>query len=355
MKIKINKSKFENILNTVSSATASKETIPILKGIFINHNTILATDLELGIKVTYECDEVIEKGQAVFPKKIVNIISSLPNELITIEVDENYQAKIECGNSEFNLKCFDPAEYPQFPTVEKPEILSIDSKELGQALNKVRIACSDNDTQPALTGVHFEKGYLTATNKYMLGNQKINQLQISDDVELNIPRKTVDEVVKKAKLCDDIKMEIGDNYVKFNFDDTVIISRLIEGEFPNWRQVMSDDYVTKIEVDKNLLKNVVKRSSIIAQEGDNVVKIFTEDDELKVVAKNEGEINEEVINDFEIEGDDIKISLDISYLSYVLKVLNEDTVNIKWLKKISPLTIEEDGFTFLIMPMREDK
>jgi DNA polymerase III sliding clamp (beta) subunit (PCNA family) len=71
----------------------------------------------------------------------------------------------------------------------------------------------------------------------------------------------------------------------------------------------------------------------IACDGDYVVKIFTEDDELKVVVKNEGEINEEVINDFEIEGDDIKISLDISYLSYVLKVLNEDTVNIKWLKK----------------------
>ena len=342
MKIKVWQKDLEKALSKVKGAVASNNTMPILRGIYVNHNTVLATDMELGIKTQYQA-EVEEKGATVFPNNVVEIVKQLPKGKVSIEV-KNHTAKIKCDNSEFELKCYNPDEFPQLPQVEDPKTLTLDNEKLKKAINKTKMAASNDETRPAMKGLHFSDEFVTATNTYRLSNYKVN-IGIE---ELILPVETAKEIAKIDS--EEVEIEYSDNYIKFKFDSETIISRLIEGKYPNWKQIMPSDYKTKVTANKRELKDALKRAKIVASDN-NVVKVKA-DEKLEVIANaDEGQAHE--VLDANIEGEKKKINFDVGYLLDVIKVLENDEIELRLIDKLSPLMVVENNLKYLVMPVRE--
>ena len=350
MKIKAHKKELENALKKVSPATETKATLPVLQGIYFYNDMMLATNLDTGIKTKYDC-EILEKGRAVLPgRKMLNIVKSMPNEQVTITVD-NLNAEIECGNTEFQVSGFDPEEFPELPEVGKNSTLEVDSKALAETLDKTIFALSNNDSQPALKAVCLEDGYATATNTYRLSN---TETDLSFSERLLLPGEAAKEVKKMCGAVDNVKVEYNESFIRFTFGDTVLITRLIAAEFPNWQDVLPDDceYDTLVTVDKGQLINALKRANIVAQEEGGEV-LFSISDNMKITAESdESKVNEEI--EVNTNGGEVKIKVDASYMIDGLKKIKDDTVRIELQDKLNPLVIREHGWIYVVMPIRQD-
>jgi len=350
MKIKAHKKELENALKKVSPATDTKATLPVLQGIYFYNDMMLATNLDTGIKTKYDC-EILEKGRAVLPgRKMLNIVKSMPNEQVTITVD-NLNAEIKCGNTEFQVSGFDPEEFPELPEVGENSTLEVDSNELGNILDKTIFALSSTDSQPALTAVCLEDGYATATNTYRLSNMETN---LSFDERLLLPGEAAKEVKKKCGAVDNVKIEYNESFTRFIFGNTVLITRLISGNFPNWQAVLPDDceHETLVTADKDELINALKRANIVAQEEGGEV-LFSISENMGITAESdENRVNEEI--EVDVDGEETKIKVDASYMLDGLKKIDDETVRIELQDELNPLVIREHGWIYVVMPIRQD-
>ncbi|MCF8009023.1 MAG: DNA polymerase III subunit beta [Halanaerobiales bacterium] len=345
MKLTAYKHELETALNAVAGARGSNSDMIITKGIYMKDNIVLATDLELGIKTNFKAD-IINSGAVVFPGgQILNIVKELPNEQVKITVNDNLTAKIECGNSKFEINCYNADEYPQLPRVKEPKTLEVDSSKLVEAFNKVKVAASTDETTPNLCGVYLSEGDFVATNKYRMATMETN---IKTD-SMILPAKSASEVVKLGAD----KIEYSDNYIKFIAGDTVLISRLIEGQFPNYNQVIPDDAKTYITTHVKTLNDAVRRVYIVAKEDTGVIRLTTNKTRLEIASVGgEGEAHETI--ESEIEGKDRTINVQANYLMDLLKTIDGEYVRIGLNSNIKPLIVGEEDYTHLIMPMRND-
>ncbi len=351
MKLTANQRGLYQAFSYVENFRATSRTMPILKGIYMKNNILKATDLEVGIKYKTIIG-VQEKGSIVFPAEIVRIIKELPNDEVQIKINENnFKAKITCQNSKFNLNCYNPGEFPELPEVGDYNNMYIQSGVLSKCLSKSLISVSKEETKPALEGILFTGKKMVSTNTYRMS--VVNTL-INDECEILIPGETANQLRKITKNIDeDIKISFGSNNIKFEMGDMVITSRLIEGEFPNWKQVMPDRKTNYITADKNELLNNVKRAYLIAKEDTGAINLQFSENKLVIEADNDnGHAHEEL--QVENNGIEEEINIDGSYLIEGLKVIDEDEVNIEIESEIRPLVLRQDDFTYLIMPVRPD-
>ena len=371
MKFTIEQEKFHEGINNVQRAVSSKNTMPILKGIYLEADQkkglhLIATDLELGIETWISAD-IIEEGAIVLPSNYLsNIIRELPKEEINFKADlEKYQADIKCLTSEFNIKGYDPEEFPQLPEVNIPDKLNISAKKINKLLNEVKFSISNDESQPALTGALMEisENNLTmvATNTYRLAFSKINisseNIEKQDEIsKIILPGNTLNEL---SRLLPDkeepVEILINSNYSSFNFNNITVLSRLIEGQFPNYEQVIPDEYNTNITINKRELQQAVKRASLIARENSNVISLSTNDNILTIdsVDSETGKAHEEV--EIETEGPEQNINVDADYLLDVFKIIETDKITINLIGPINPLTIKkDDNYIYLIMPIRPE-
>lgn len=376
MEFNIMQEDFNNIINTVQGSVSKKNTLPILTGILIkaqkseeNENIHLtATDLELGIESEIKA-EIIEEGEIVLPaSQLANIIRELPHGKINIKINpENFQADLKCPHSEFNIKGYNPDEYPQLPEVNNPKIFNIPASNLKKAIDEVKFATSNDETQAALTGVlvELQENYLNliATNTYRLAYSQLQLEELKnneDKIKIILPGKTLNELSNILSDDDNIKILISENYTSFKLGKTTVISRLIEGQFPNYNQVIPDDYNTRIIVNTRELQQATKRASLIARLDSNIISLATGENQINIKSINSesGKAHEEI--DIEIEGPDQTINIDASYLLDVLKVIDTENIHIEMIGAINPLTIkknknqENENYTYLIMPVRSE-
>lgn len=344
MKLKTHQTDLNKALQKAQGATGGS--LEITECILMTNNTLRATDLEIGIETTFDAD-IEQSGAVVLPPQIINIVKELPKETVIIEVDDNYKAKITAGNSEFTLNCYNPDEFPQLPKVVETKETTINSYKLEKALKQAIIATSSNETTPALCGILFEKDYITATNTYCLSNVKIN---IGIDKAI-IPGRAVNEIIKRCRDVTDVTIRTENNYIEFVFGDTTLISRIIEGNFPNWRVVIPKDYQTQVRTDRQKLLSAVKRASLIARQESNVIKLKI-DSKMEVIADNtDGQAYEEL--EIEQSGPEVQINIDAGYLIDALRVLDGDVVMMELRGSLNPLVIKEKDFTYLVMPVRQ--
>ncbi|HMA60983.1 MAG TPA: DNA polymerase III subunit beta [Halanaerobiales bacterium] len=366
MNFKIEKKDFYQGLNITHRACSSSNTMPILKGILIEANKdkglhLMGTDLEIGIE-NWVPAEVEEEGKIVLPaNQLRNIIRELPNEEIKFKADlEKFRADINCLNSQFTINGYNPEEYPQLPDVSIPTELEIPAGKLKKIIDEVEFSTSTDQSQPVLTGALMvlkdEEIEMVSTNKYRLAYSKLeNKNNIEEKLEIIIPGSTIKEISNLLEEEGTVEMKVNENYASFDFNDIIVVSRLIEGKFPNFQQVIPDEKNTTITVNKEYLQSAVKRASLIARLDSNIVSLKSEDNRLVIESEDSdsGSAHEEV--PIQLEGENHKISIDASYLLDVLKVVEVEKVNLDLIGSLNPLVIKKeasDDYIYLIMPIR---
>ena len=367
LKFSINQKELYNALNIVRRAVAKNQTLPILTGIFLslenNTLTLKSTDLELGIKYNLKVEGESD-GSIVLPAtQFSNIIRELPNEYINIDLNKDkWQLEIKCLNSLFNINGYDPDEFPSLPQVEESANFTLPSIKFKEMIKKVRISTSKDETQPALTGALFEvkpeEVRMVSTNTYRLSYiDSPLKTDVNDKIEVILPGSTLQELSNLLEDEGSVEIEVDSNYARFTFSGIELISRLIEGKFPNYELVIPDESNSKFTADLSQVHGAVKRASLIAKLDANIISLSADDGlmEINSAEGSSGYAHEEVKID--IEGPEQKINIDAGYFIDVLKVLDSEEINIEMIGPLNPLVVKfeaDDGgkFIYLIMPVR---
>lgn len=350
-------------ISTVQKAVTGKTTLPILEGILVTCKngelTLTATDLDFGIETIIDC-HVVSDGSVVINSRLFGeIIRKLPDMDIVVEVDESYSITILCGSSKFNVVGQNPVEYPELPVINENSMYRIPQDLLKNMIRHTIFAAAQDETRPILTGVLFEvrNGVLTmvALDAYRLALRRSN-VGYASEINAVIPSKALNEVGKILMSSDeDVSITFTPNHILFTLGNTKVISRLLDGEFINYRQIIPEEYKMRVRVSTRMLLDSIERASLLAKEGKtNLIKMDIKDKKIIITSNSQfGNVYEEVpVN---LEGDELKIAFNSKYFIDVLKTIDVEEVYLELSSSVSPClvkTLEGNDYTYLILPVR---
>lgn len=361
MRIITNRNLLLESINIVQKAVPSKTTLPILEGIlFIAKNgklTLISTDLELGIETSINVD-VLEQGSLVVSSRIIGeIVRKLPDADVEIEKKENL-IYIKSENSEFKVLGLSQEEFPQLPSIEKDRGISISNSMLKEMIRQTIFAVSTDEIRPILTGVLMEvrgkEVTMVALDGFRMAVKNIEILS-DENIKAVIPGKTLTELGKILNDSEDtVNIFISKNQILFQTGETTIISRLLEGEFINYSQLIPEEYKIRIKLQTEKLLDACERAALFARDSNNTIRFEINDDIMNIRSNSEsGDVHEElkVIK----EGEDIEIAFNPRYFIEALKAINNDEITIEFTTNVSPSIIKpvnDSGFLYLILPVR---
>lgn len=363
MKIICSKS---NLLKSVSislKAVPSKTTMPILECILIDATTNLikftSNDMELGIETIVE-GSIEEKGMVALDAKIFyEIIRRLPDNNVTIKTDEKYTATITCEKAKFNIPGKSGEDFAYLPIIERDEPLTISQYTLKNMICQTIFSIAVNENNKLMTGELFEikdnclkiislDGHRVAIRKMPLKRQY-------SDRKVVVPGKTLSEISKilSGEMDDMVSIFFTRNHILFEFDQTMVVSRLIEGEYFRIDQMLSSDYETKLSINKKEFLDCIDRATLLVREGDKkpiIIHITDNRMELRIDSAM-GSMNEDI--DIEKDGKDILIGFNPKFLIDALKVIDDETISIYLVNPKAPCFIRDDDetYTYLILPV----
>ena len=376
MKVVLNRSDLLKGISTVQSAVASKNTMPILANVLLEAKDkkleFVATDLDMGIRCSVPA-EVVEKGSiTINAKKLSDIVRELPEASVDLEIDENHKIILVCQKSQFKVHGLPKDDFPILPEVKKDKVFKIKGSLLQEMIHKTIFAVSTDETRYVLNGVYFQveggKLKMVATDGHRLAYiQKKLEGKAEDKANVIIPTKTLNELSKvisdnaknkegKEKAEDSIVEVVAtDNQIKFTVQGVEIISRLIEGQFPNYEQVIPKDSDKKIEASTSELAAATKRAAILTSEKSNSIRYQIKPGKITISSKTPdmGEAKEEI--DVVYKGEEISIAYNAKYVLDVLKNVGTEKVSIELTQPLSPGILRPQGDTdylCVIMPMR---
>jgi DNA polymerase-3 subunit beta len=357
-------------LQIVHRAISNRSTLPILSGIYLsceqNLLRLRATDLEIGVECTIPVQSEIT-GATVLPARyFVEIIKKLPNLPITIEKTSEGIVKINYGSSEVQLNAFNPEEFPELPQVEGLHTITVNADLFINAIKQVSIAASHDTSRPIFTGILLEVGTdnllkLVATDTHRLAYREIFLSNASiSDFSCIVPSRALGEIGKIFWSDDNlIEISFAENQVLFKVDSTILVSRLIEGQFPNYNQVIPNSFTSRVRIlTKNLLSSA-ERASLLARDEfknrSNVIKLNISGNNLTITSQSEevGNLHEEI--PIYLEGESAEIAFNARYLIDVLKVVDQEEINLDLTGSLSPGIIrpaEDKHVLFLVLPIR---
>lgn len=362
LKIRIQQKDLSKCISIVQKGISSKSTLPILSGILLEAEEgklkLTGTDLEIGIKSSIDCD-IIEEGSIVITSRIFgDIVRKLPDLPIDINVKDN-NVHIICGNSKFNLIGQPSIDYPQLPEIFEGSYFEIPKDLLKSMIRQTIFAAAQDETRPILTGALFEtsnnSASLVAIDGYRLAVKKV-PVSVNEDIKVVIPAKTLNEVNKILEDDDaEVKISCTQGNVIFNFGDTIITSRLLEGQFLNYNDIIRNEYKLKIRVKTRDLQECLERASLLAREGkNNLVKLDISDDRLIITSNSEiGNVYEEL--PIKLEGNDIKIAFNSKYILEGIKAIDSEEIVMDMISNVNPCIIrpvEDNSYTYLVLPVR---
>lgn len=363
MKFVCEKSKLIEAISTVQKAVTGKTTLPILEGILVNCKngllTLTATDLDLGIETKVDCN-VASDGSVVLNARLFGeIIRKLPDMDIQVEIDSSFNTIITCGKSKFNLVGQNPDEYPELPVINENAMYHIPQDLIKNMIRQVIFATAQDETRPILTGVLFEvrDGLLSmvALDAYRLALRRSN-IGPANNISAVIPGKTLNEVSKILNMSDDeVSITFTPNHILFNLGSTRVISRLLDGEFINYRQIIPEEYKMRVKVETRALLDSIERASLLAKEGKtNLIKMDISEQCMAITSNSQlGNVYEEV--PVTLEGDGLQIAFNSKYFIDVLKIMDDEEVYLEFSSSVSPCimkTVDDDGYIYLILPVR---
>lgn len=366
MKFKSSKEVLISAIQTVEGAVATKTTLPILSNVLIeghkNNIQFNATDLDIGI--IYKADaEIIDEGTITVPaKRFADIIKELPNEEVTVTVRKNYNMIIDCSTCSFRLIGLPKEEFPAIPKFNNKEGIVVEQATLRKLLKKVSFAMSKDETRYVLNGTLFmfknKTLRVVATDGRRLAMAESKLENDIDKKDAIIPVKTISELAKLLKDEGTVRIIFLDNQVAFELEGTMIISRLIEGEFPNYEQVIPKEKQDKIKINKDHLMSAVKRASLFTSLDSQSIKLDIFKNKLVVskMTPDIGEVKEEIKTEY--NGSELTLGFNPIYLLDVLKTLQDDTINIEIANAEKPGVFREDLkelnglYVYIVLPMQ---
>lgn len=367
MKFTLPKSRLFNYLQNVLKVVPTKSTLPILTNVLIealeNKIKISATDLDISITITIESD-VTKKGSASLPARILfDIIKELPESDIVFEATPQ-RVEIKIPNGSYKIASISPEEFPKLPAVNTKKEIKISGNDLKEMVEKTTFACSDDETRPALNGVLWQtkgdKMQMVATDGHRLAKMSIENKKLKglyDDVI--IPPKVLNLIpgfISSDKQ--EIGIIFGENNIIFNLSDIVLTSRLIEGPYPNFDQVIPIENDKKVTIQKDELSHAVKRVSILSNSLTHQVKFSFKGSSLILSTTNAdvgGEGKETL--DCDYGGDQIELGYNANYIIDILSKIESEEVIFELSTSVAAgiiysQTIPKDDFLCLVMPLR---
>ena len=351
----------------VSKAIASKTTNPILEGIKLiaedNELTLLATDLELSIEKKIRA-EVKEEGETVVPGRFFcEFVKKLTNEKIELTLNEKNGLKIKYIDSEGFIQCFTPDEYPAFNNINTTEYFGITKSDFKDLINKAIFSVAIDDSRPILKGCLLEIGQdiikAVTSDGYRLS--LVRKVLAFSNLETSciVPDKSLREISKLLDDSDDvINVYVQKNFLMVDLGDTKIITRLLEGEFLSYSQIISSSSNdTVITVNKAQMEDALERASLLSKIGqNNLVKFDIKDDTLYLTSNSEiGNIKEKI--NIVLTGKDLVIAFNARYFLESFRAVSNEFVKISFSSSTNPCIItpidgEKEEFLYLILPVR---
>lgn len=366
MNINCEKDLLINNISIVSKAVAQKTTLPILECILLTTDRsgfrLMANNLELSIETANMEADVFELGSVALDAKLFsNVIRSLPSEKVSITVDENNLAVIKSGKAEFKLMGHSGKEFPQPPVVEKEQMLTIDSLTLKNIIKKTIFAVATEDTRPVLMGEFLEitprDMTVVAIDGYRVAYRKTGIENCSNFADIIVPAKTLNEISNILPPKEDEKVNVyfTDKHTLFETESCTIVSRLIDGQYMEYKNLFNCDSKTTVTVERQELLSAIERATLIVKDSKKApVVLDIKDNNISITSKTEiGEVFEQVSS--EIDGEPLNISFNANYLADVFKNIDDDVIKLYFMSPLSPCIIkgvDGDGYMYLVLPTK---
>lgn len=363
MKIISNKADLLTGVNTVLKAVPARTTMPILECILIDTTDgtikLTANDMDLGIETTIKGD-VLDKGCIALEAKLFSeIVRKLPDSEVTIETDSSCKALIKCEKALFNIAGKSGEDFVALPEIEKQHSITLSQFSLKEIIRQTIFSIADNESNRLMSGELFEINQnqlkLVSLDGQRISIRKINLKEAYDSVKVIVPGKTLNEVSKilSGGIDDDVIIYFTDRHILFEFDQTVVVSRLIEGEYFQIDKMISSDYNTKITINKKELQSCIERASLLIRESERkpiITNIVDGSLELKIQSAI-GSMNEDI--DIAKEGKDIMIGFNPKFILDALRVIDDEEITIYLVNPKAPFFIknEEQSYIYLILPI----
>ncbi|HSK16608.1 MAG TPA: DNA polymerase III subunit beta [Gaiellaceae bacterium] len=365
MKVVCGKDVLAEKLQLVGRGVSTRTAVQILAGIMLRAAAgrlhLSATDMEISLRVSLDA-QVEDEGAIVVPGRLlVDIVRLLPGGEVTLEhrADEGV-VRLTCGSASYGLNTYGPEDFPRLPEVEPESTFTVDRAAFLDTISRVGRSASRDESRPVLTGVlvRFEgsKLVMAATDSYRL-SVKETELPAGPGQELEaiVPARALQELARIGQASEAPTIEIGvqENQVVFGVDGVWLTARRIDGQFPNYRQLLPEQFEAEVRLPRDELLDVVRRTGLLAQRKSPLRLRFAEG-ELTVSAQTQdvGEARESLPVSY--EGDPMEIGFNAEFLRDGLESVTDETVRLKLISPLRPglLHGESDDFLYLIMPIR---
>jgi DNA polymerase III subunit beta len=362
IKFKVTKEAILDGLQRVQNVVSTRTTLPILSNVLVQASTgslsLTTTDLDVGVRCKVEA-EVSKAGSTTLPaRKLFSILKEVPAAEIEVEVDDRNAASIRCGSSFYKIMGLPEEEFPRFPESGAGKALKIEQAVLRDMLKKTAYAVSNDETRYVLNGVFMgfkgDKLTVVATDGRRLALIEHDiEVPKGAETELILPTKAVAELERLLSDKGDVKLSIGENQIIFELDGTTLVSKLIEGTYPNFRQVIPTETKERVPLERELLLAALRRASILASEKSQSVKLNFAKNTLTITATTPevGEAKETLSINY--KGKEVTIAFNPQYMMDPLRNLDADEIFVELTDELSPGVIKVNApFLYVLMPMR---
>ncbi|MEM9035292.1 MAG: DNA polymerase III subunit beta [Actinomycetota bacterium] len=361
MKFRCERDGLVEALSTVGRAVSGRGgALPVLAGALVELSgeelSLTGTDLDMTIAVTLAVDGQSD-GRAVLPARLASdIVRALEPGAVTVEIDED-EARISSGRSEFAVRLLSVDDFPQISQPEASPVV-VPAAQLSAGLAQVVRATSKDDSRPTLTGVLFQaegEGLrLVATDSYRLAWRDLPGTSLlAEGQQVLVPGRALSELVRLLGDVEEVALVLGEREVSFILEGAQLTTRLIEGDFPNYRQLVPDDFPNRLEVGREALLDAVRRVRLLARES-TPVRVAQQDGavELTAITQDVGQAHESIDADY--DGEELVVAFNPEYLLDGIEAMPGDQVVVQTRDALKPVVLrgEDPDFLYLLMPVR---
>jgi DNA polymerase-3 subunit beta len=362
MEVTVKRSHLTRAAVFTEQVTAKNAALPILSNILFSAGggklRLSATNLELGVSVELSAKTSGEGRVAVPGKTFADLVRAAQTEVVTFSVQKN-NLTAQAGAYHTQLLCFDPAEYPIIPTITGGVVFSIDAALLGRILASIADSIASSESRPELAGAYLRvhEGTITvaATDSFRLA-EAVAPITESVSTAVIIPRATVSQLLRVLPDMDgEVRVRVADNQAVFSCDGVEVISRLIDGKYPDYRKVIPEQSASRVLVARAELENAIRGAALFSSSIFDVKLACTESD-LSVSAKNASKGEGSAAISATLKGEPFDIAMNHHYLADGLKTVSSDRVVLEYTGKGSPFVVrapeKDSGSVYIIMPLR---
>jgi DNA polymerase-3 subunit beta len=362
MKFSATKEKILEGLQQVQNVVSTRTTLPILSNVLLQAKegtvNLTTTDLDVGVRGGFEAN-VDKAGATTLPaRRLFTIIRELPSSEISVEVDGKNAASIRSGQSFFKILGLPEEEFPPLPKFENAKVVTMRQKDLRDGLRKTAYAISTDETRYVLNGVLFSfkenKLTLVATDGRRLAMVDIElEFPRSHEADIIVPTKAVTELQRLLTDDGDVKISVGTGQIAFDLNNTLLVSKLIEGNYPNYKQVIPSEAKERVTLERETFLNSLRRVSLLASDKSNSIKLNFSKNNIEITANTPevGEARESLPVVY--KGRDFSIAFNPEFIMAPLRNLAEDEIFFDLIDEMSPGVLKiQTPFLYVLMPMR---